>query len=205
MLLLTQSQLFLITPFWNSCDLTVTHSAIYFEQTPDNVPFKLKETLGWLARGRSQAFCIVTSIPHENRGRQLFLVHIYILHLFRFWSLILIFTLWIFISHWGVIFVINIGHVYRNLFFFQSHLLTFWIVSEPKQFDVILTAPLSFQTTTAFSVLWLDFFLAWNGNFFHAIRSQSAYNRDHSESTGQSIEMSLKSYELNKITSRINW
>ena len=45
----------------------------------------------------------------------------------------------------------------KNFFLsFRSHLLAFRIGSEPKQLDAIMTAPLSFQATTAFSLPWLD-------------------------------------------------
>ena len=48
MSLFTQSQLFRNVLFWNSYVLVVTRSAIYFEQTPDNVPSKLKRTPSWM-------------------------------------------------------------------------------------------------------------------------------------------------------------
>ena len=54
MSLFTQSQFFQNVPFWNSCVLVVTCSAIYFEQTLDNVPSKLKQTPSWMTCTKEQ-------------------------------------------------------------------------------------------------------------------------------------------------------
>ena len=146
-MLFTQSQLFGNAPFWNSCVLVVTHCAIYFKQTSGNVPSKLKQTPTWMTCTKQQPsilYCDIYS-SWKQRPTPLSGTHWYPV----ICGLILIVST----SHWSI----SKKTYLKNFFLsFRSHLLAFRIGSEPKQLDAIMTVPLSFQATTAFSLPWLD-------------------------------------------------
>ena len=110
---------------------------------------------------------------------------------YRYPVFIYILILTVSTSHRSIIFVDNIRHVYRNFLFLSIPSFwtkTIWCHSDcsiifPNYSSLFLTLIGRIYNIKIPSVLLQNIFLAWNGNLFHAIYSQSTYNRDISERT----------------------
>ena len=190
MLLFTQYQLFRKAPFWNNCVLVVKRCAIFFEQTSGLVPFKLKQTPTWITCTKKlprilhcDIYCSWKQVPPAFLVTHRYPVFIYVL----VWR--------ISTSYWSIKFLYKIRHICKNFFLFFS-ILYFSLLNcfrnktisryfdlsiLPSHNSLFLTLTGPIYNLKIPSILIQNFFLAWNENFFQAIWSQSAYNRDFSE------------------------
>ena len=133
----------------------------------------------------------MTCIPHENRGHRHFLVRIDILIYLPFdlHGVYLPLKYYICGQHRACLqkllcFPFDPFFSFLNWFWTK----TVWCHNDcsiilPNYHSLFLTLIGRIWNLKILSVLLQNIFLAWNENFFHAIRSQSRHNRDVSERT----------------------